>query len=60
MFAVHSAKFALAQHPWDEPLTKLIASNKAYNFPLVTPMIGEVVRLKDSTQTFKHWWLQLE
>lgn len=60
VFAVHSAKFALAQHPWDEPLTKLIASNKAYNFPLLTPMIGEVVRLKDSTQTFKHWWLQLE
>lgn len=59
IFPVHSSKFALASHDWDEPLVKLSELNKSYNIPLVTPIIGELVYLKDTTQQFKQWWLGL-
>ncbi|HRG37923.1 MAG TPA: MBL fold metallo-hydrolase [Bacteroidia bacterium] len=54
---VHSGKFALANHSWDDPLSKITALNKNINIPLITPMIGEVVHLKDNQQQFKQWWL---
>lgn len=56
LFPVHSSKFMLAQHPWDEPLIKISQLAKNQNIPLVTPMIGQVVRLDDSQQTFTEWW----
>lgn len=59
LMPVHSSKFKLAFHPWDEPLTKITELNKSYNIPLVTPIIGEVVNLDDSTQAFKQWWVGL-
>jgi L-ascorbate metabolism protein UlaG (beta-lactamase superfamily) len=52
----HNSKFTLARHPWDEPLSKLTLLNSRYHISLVTPMIGEVVNLNDSTQQFKQWW----
>ncbi len=60
LFPVHSSKFMLGNHPWDEPLKKVTELNKDYNIPLVTPVIGELVYLNDTTQTFKHWWKDLE
>lgn len=60
LFAVHSSKFALANHPWDEPLKKITAFSKKLNFSLITPMIGEQVNLKDSTQRFTEWWKGIE
>lgn len=59
IFPVHSSKFALAAHSWDEPLVKLTELNRSYNIPLVTPIIGEIVNLKDTTQQFKKWWVRL-
>ncbi len=56
LFAVHSSKFALGNHPWDEPLKKVAAHSKELNIPLITPMIGEQVNLKESTQKFSEWW----
>ena len=56
VFPVHSSKFALAAHSWDEPLKKITELNKNFNIPLVTPMIGEVVNLNDTAQDFKQWW----
>lgn len=53
---VHSAKFAMANHAWNEPLRRITTLNKALNLTLVTPMIGEKVLLKDPEQQFKHWW----
>lgn len=59
IFPVHSSKFALGSHDWDEPLAKITELNKSYNIPLVTPLIGEPVNLKDTTQQFKQWWTGL-
>ncbi len=60
LFPVHSSKFVLANHAWDEPLNKVSEYNEA-NFvcPLVTPRIGEIVYLKDSTQKFSSWWREI-
>lgn len=62
LFPVHSSKYALANHPWDEPLTKISAlnNNAKAPFPLVTPMIGEAVFLNNEQQQFKQWWTGLE
>ncbi|WP_207428876.1 MBL fold metallo-hydrolase [Pedobacter sp. SYSU D00535] len=56
VFPVHSGKFDLAGHPWNEPLSKLTALNKQAGLSLITPMIGELVELDNSNQSFKRWW----
>ncbi|MBA4053377.1 MAG: MBL fold metallo-hydrolase [Marivirga sp.] len=56
LFPVHSSKFVLANHAWDDPLKQITEFNKTINMPLLTPIIGEQVNLKDSLQTFPHWW----
>lgn len=53
---VHSSKFVLARHPWDEPLIEVSALSKSASLALATPMIGEPVKLTDTTQQFKQWW----
>lgn len=59
LFPVHSSKFVLANHAWDDPLTKITALNEQVNIPLVTPRIGEMVYLKDPQQEFGKWWVGL-
>ncbi|WP_051285294.1 MBL fold metallo-hydrolase [Aequorivita capsosiphonis] len=58
LFPVHSSKFALALHAWDEPMNKLDELNKSSKIPLIRPMIGEVVYLNKS-QEFSQWWKQI-
>lgn len=59
LFPVHSSKFKMANHPWDEPLIEITRLNKSYGFPLVTPIIGEIVNLNDTLHTFRPWWVGL-
>ena len=56
---VHNSKFALANHPWDEPLNKINENHADLGIPVLTPKIGEPVFLRDSTQTFDKWWTEL-
>jgi L-ascorbate metabolism protein UlaG (beta-lactamase superfamily) len=56
LLPVHHSKFTLAKHPWDEPRVKITELSQTKPYKLTTPMIGEVVRLKDTTQVFKQWW----
>lgn len=60
LLPVHSSKFALSKHPWDEPLIRITEANKDNGQDLITPMIGEAVHLKDSTQVFSQWWIGIE
>ncbi len=53
---IHNSKFALAHHTWNEPLNRITAAHDSSSFMLITPMIGEVVSLRDSTFSFKQWW----
>ncbi len=60
LFSVHNSKFALASHPWDEPLIEVKTLSNELNISLIHPMIGEQVNLKDSTQKFVEWWKNIE
>lgn len=53
---VHSSKFALGQHAWNEPLQKVLENSRGKNFKLATPMIGEKLNLNDDSQVFAAWW----
>ncbi len=53
---VHSGKFALAQHPWNEPLQKVFENSKGKNFKIYTPLIGEKLDLNNDSQNFSEWW----
>lgn len=56
LLPVHHSKFKLAKHPWDEPLEQINQLSQSKPYKLATPMIGEVIYLKDSTQVFERWW----
>lgn len=60
VFPVHSGKFALANHAWHEPLSKVYEYNKTEMLSLVTPLIGEIVNLNALQQDYKQWWLSVE
>lgn len=55
LLPVHWAKFALANHAWDEPIKRVTVAAEKENLPLLTPMIGQKVTL-DVPQTFEKWW----
>lgn len=56
LLPVHSSKFILNRHPWDEPLSRVSELAKNKPFTLATPMIGQIVDLNDNKQSFSHWW----
>ncbi|MFV1884408.1 MAG: MBL fold metallo-hydrolase [Balneola sp.] len=62
LFPVHSSKYVLAMHPWDEPLKEVTRLNQENEnpIPLFTPVIGTKVNLNDSTTAFKQWWDRIE
>jgi L-ascorbate metabolism protein UlaG (beta-lactamase superfamily) len=53
---VHHGKYALAKHAWRTPLENISGAAAAGPLKVITPMIGEVVYLSDTTQTFGRWW----
>lgn len=56
LMTIHNSKYALGRHAWYEPMEKIASASEAHSFNLITPMIGEPVMLKDSTQAFTKWW----
>lgn len=56
LFPVHSGKFSISHHPWDEPLKRITELNQDQRQRIITPVIGERVNFKDKTQSFSHWW----
>lgn len=53
---IHWGKFALAEHHWKEPIEKLMELNKTANINFATPMIGQIIDLKNNNQRFSDWW----
>ncbi|MBR1472930.1 MAG: hypothetical protein IJ602_01580 [Paludibacteraceae bacterium] len=51
----HNSKYALANHSWTEPLDSIYAHAQGKSWQLLTPRIGERVRLNEQ-QTFRKWW----
>ena len=56
LFPVHSSKFALATHPWYEPLEKITSLPKDSSFIIITPKIGSIASPINSNQVFDSWW----
>jgi L-ascorbate metabolism protein UlaG (beta-lactamase superfamily) len=59
-FPVHNSKFPLANHNWDDPLREVAHYNAQSGIPLITPLIGQIVLLNDTTQTFSPWWTNVK
>ncbi len=55
LMPVHWAKFTLGQHAWDEPVVRLLEENKKVNLPVLTPLIGELINLRDPIPSVA-WW----
>lgn len=60
LFPMHSSKYALANHAWNEPLEKIheLANSKAQK--LLTPLIGEVVYLNQTHVKNTPWWRSMK
>ena len=56
LMAVHWGKFSLSMHDWNEPIIQVADISKQTNMPLITPMIGQAVNLKDTVNSFSNWW----
>ncbi|MBC8156081.1 MAG: MBL fold metallo-hydrolase [Bacteroidetes bacterium] len=55
LMPVHWAKFELALHAWDEPIIRVAREAERKHLPLLSPLIGEAVPLKDTVSS-SHWW----
>lgn len=55
LLPVHWAKFALAQHAWDEPINRVIDECGKRNMPVLHPRIGERLPLKEY-KNCETWW----
>lgn len=51
----HNSEYALANHSWTEPLDSIYANAQGKPWQLLTPRIGEQVKLNER-QTFSKWW----
>ena len=56
LLPVHNSKFSISNHDWDNPMKRVAELAKHEGLPIITPKIGEVVDLKDTTQIFSKWW----
>jgi len=54
LLPVHWAKFALAQHDWDEPIKIVVAEAEKRNVIIAHPMIGEPIEITGDTEN-KRW-----
>ncbi|MBR4641424.1 MAG: MBL fold metallo-hydrolase [Selenomonadaceae bacterium] len=51
---IHSGKFALARHKWNEPYKDLLAASERKSYELLTPRIGELINFDG--KIFEHWF----
>lgn len=55
LLPVHWGKFALALHPWNEPIKRVTRAAKEQNQKITTPRIGEFVMLNEALPD-SVWW----
>jgi L-ascorbate metabolism protein UlaG (beta-lactamase superfamily) len=56
LIPVHSCKFPLGNHDWDDPLKTITSLPADKGILLLTPMIGEEVDVKTDRYLFTQWW----
>ncbi len=55
LLPVHWAKFVLANHPWTEPVERLVVAAEMDGLPLALPRIGEAYAVGSRTLE-RRWW----
>jgi len=55
LMPVHWSKFSLANHAWDEPIIRVTKEALRKGMPLIHPLIGEEMNLRD-TVLGTNWW----
>lgn len=56
LIPAHVGRFAIANHPWDEPFKRLTEASQGRSFRLFTPRIGEPVVPDNNPSRFSRWW----
>lgn len=56
LLPAHAGKFSISRHAWDEPFERLVQASQGTQIPLLTPRIGEPLRLDTAQHTFTSWW----
>jgi L-ascorbate metabolism protein UlaG (beta-lactamase superfamily) len=59
LMPVHWSKFSLGLHAWDDPIIRVVKESKRKNMPIIHPLIGEQVSLKD-TVGYTSWWEKIK
>ncbi len=58
LLPAHSGRFSICNHAWNDPYKRIFSASLDKKLKLLTPMIGEIVRLDDPNQSFNVWWEQ--
>lgn len=56
MMPIHWGAFALAMHPWTDPVSRVTKSAHARNINITTPVIGEPVMFQGPEIPIREWW----
>lgn len=59
LLPIHNGTFDLAMHSWQNPLQRIVALGKVRGVPVLTPVMGEGVRL-DGTVSTRQWWEEVD
>lgn len=56
LLPAHAGKFSISRHSWDDPFIRLAEASKDAPYSLLTPKIGEPVRLGAAPRAYEQWW----
>lgn len=56
LLVAHAGRFSLARHAWDEPFERAVAASRGRPYRLLTPRIGEPIRMDEANLSFSYWW----
>lgn len=56
LIPIHWGAFALADHPWEEPVKRLIKAGEHKEIKICTPVIGQSLELQNMDSKKSKWW----
>lgn len=56
LLPVHNSKFCISNHDWNDPMRRIVKGERSPDLILLTPIIGEIVDIRDDAHVFPQWW----
>ena len=56
LLPAHVGRFNIARHAWAEPFERISTASEGKAYRLVTPLIGEPLKIGNIDQFFARWW----